>query len=103
MNFFFNLKDWFSHTAWPTVETFLGGLVHSEVAAVAPIAQQAVAELTAEEATAIATGDSKDTGHILAKVVASTTQKMQVAGISAAAPAVLAAVGAAAIAQPAVQ
>lgn len=99
MSLFSNLEDWFSHSAWPTVKSFLSGLVHDEVAAVAPIAKQAVAELTAEEATAIATGDSKDTGHILARVVANTTQKMQVAGISAAAPSVLAAVGAAAVAQ----
>lgn len=95
MSLFSNLEDWFSHSAWPTVKTFLGGLVHDEVAAIAPIAQRKVAELTAAEATAIATGDAKDTGHILAQLVRDTTQEMQVAGISAAAPSVLAAVGAA--------
>lgn len=96
MSLFSSIEDWASHTAWPTIKTFFGGLVKDEVAAVAPLANQAIAELAAEEATAIATGDAKDTGHILAKVVANTTQKMQVAGISAAAPSVLAAVGAAA-------
>lgn len=93
MDFFSNFKSWLTHSAWPTIETFLGGVVHDEVAAVAPIAQSAVNELAAEEATALATGDAKNTGHILAVVVRNTTQKMQIAGISAAAPSVLAAIG----------
>jgi hypothetical protein len=96
-----NLGSWFSHTLWPSLSSFLDGFVHSEITAVAPIAQQAVANLTAAEAEALATGNNANTGHILAKVVSDTTKQLSVAGITAGAPSILAAIGAAAQAAPA--
>lgn len=75
-------------------EAFFGSLIKSETATIAPIAQQSFDELATAEATALATGDAKDTGHILAGVVASTTAKMATAGISASPASVAIAVGA---------
>lgn len=95
MTFFDNIGSWFTHDAWPTLHTFLNGLVHDEVAAVAPIAQAAVARVVAAEANAIATGDSKDTGHILAAAVRETTNDLRNAGIKAGSNSILTAVGAA--------
>lgn len=97
--FIANLGSWFTHSVWPGIQGFLNGFVHSEIAAVTPIATEAMADLTAEEAAALSTGNNANTGHILAKVVASTATKLEVAGITAGAPSILAAVGAAAASQ----
>jgi hypothetical protein len=91
MDFWTKLKTWFTGTALPTLESFVTGAVHTEVAALTPIAQNAVAQLTTEEATALATGDTKDTGHILAKVVAGVAAQAEAESINS----VLMAVGAA--------
>lgn len=90
MDFWTKFKTWFTGNALPTLETFVTGAVHTEVEVLTPIAQSAVAKLTQEEATALATGDTKDTGHILAKVVANTASQAEGASINS----VLMAVGA---------
>lgn len=96
MDFWNSLKTWFTGTALPTLEDFIFGAVHTEVATLAPIAQAAVADLATEEANALATGDTKDTGHILAKVVAATAAQAENASINS----VLIAVGSALPAKP---
>ncbi|MGB8364838.1 MAG: hypothetical protein ACLQUZ_12830 [Rhizomicrobium sp.] len=75
--------------------TFLKNLVSAEFSALLPIAQSAVANLTTEEAAALASGDTKNTGSILASVVKNTTAAAEAAGIGAGASTILAAVGAA--------
>lgn len=95
MDFLTNLESWVTHSAWPTIKTFFGGVVASEVAAVQPLATQAVAELTAEEAAAVVSGNTANTGHILAAIVKNTTQKMEAAAVTAGANSILTAVGAA--------
>jgi len=77
-----SLKAWFSGTALPALEKFVTGAVHTEVSVLQPIAENAVANLTTEEAAAITTGDTKDTGHILAKVVADTAAQAENASIN---------------------
>ena len=74
------------------VEPFFGGIVSSEVAAVEPIAAQALTTLTTEETAALLAG-GKTTGNVLASVTAKTVSAMEVAGITAAAPSILTAVG----------
>lgn len=95
MSFFDNVGSWFSHSAWPTLHTFLNGLVHDEVAAVAPIARAAVTRLTTEEIAALTSGNSANTGHILAAVVRDTSAEVQAAGIKAGSNSIMVAVGAA--------
>lgn len=74
------------------IEPFLSGIVHSEVAALAPIATQAVSSLATEEVAALASG-GKTTGNVLANVVKSTAAAAEAAGINAASSSILAAVG----------
>ena len=81
--------------------TFVESFFTNEAATLAPIAENAVANLAVSEAEAIATGDSKDTGHILATVTNQTIQAAEVAGIKAAAPSIAVAVGLAAAKAPA--
>ena len=76
-------------------EAFFGSFLKTEVTAIAPLAEQAITELPTEEAAALATGDGKDTGHILAAVIQNTTAKMAQASLSAAPASVAGAVGAA--------
>lgn len=77
---------------WQVLLSWLLPVVETEVSTVMPIATKAVNDLAQNEVNAIATGDAKDTGHILAKAVQNTTNQMAAAGISAGAPAVLTAV-----------
>ena len=95
MKLFDSLEAWITTEAWPTIKTFMGGIVHSEVTVLAPIAQTAVANLTAEESAALLSGNTANTGHILAKVVSDTTAAAEAAGIQAGASSILTAVGAA--------
>lgn len=95
MKFFTNLKTWFAHSAWPGIESFLGGMVHSEVEALAPIARDAVAQLSEKEAAALASGHAADMGAVLKDVVNTTVTAAANAGMEAGAHSVLAAVGAA--------
>ena len=83
------------------VGKFLGGVVKSEVAAVTPVAEAQVANLAEQEAVAVATGNSSQTGHILASVTSQTVQALEVAGITAGASSIAAAVGAAVAKAPA--
>lgn len=94
MKFITSLEDWFTHSLWPQVSSFLKGAAQSEVAAVAPIAEQAIANLTVQETAALASGNTANTGHILAAVVRNTTAAAEVAGIKAGANSILVAVGA---------
>ena len=80
--------------------SWFGGAVQSEAAAVAPIVEANIANLSAAEAEAIATGNSSQTGHILAGVMSKAAQDLEVAGIKAAAPSLLMAVGKAAANAP---
>ena len=77
---------------WQMLLSWLLPVVETEVSTVLPIATKAVNDLAQNEVNAIATGDAKDTGHILAKAVQNTTTELAAAGISAGAPAVLTAV-----------
>lgn len=90
MSFLTALKNIWSNTIRP----FLATVVHSEVVALVPIAQTAIANLTVEEAAALAAG-GKDTGHVLASVVRDTATQAQAAGLNAATSSILTAVGAA--------
>lgn len=101
MKFFDNLESWFNHSAFPALKLFLGGVVHDEVAAATPIVQATVAKLTVEEATALATGNSANTGHILAAVVRDASAQLKAASISVGSNSLLTAVGAAAANAPA--
>jgi hypothetical protein len=44
MNFFTNIKTWFTHTAWPSIESFFGGVVADEL----PLAEQVVSQVIAQ-------------------------------------------------------
>lgn len=88
MSFWTSLQNIFK----ADIEPFLDGVIHSEVIALAPIAQAAVTNLTVSEVAALAAG-GKDTGHVLAQVVKDTAVKAEAAGITAASSSILAAVG----------
>lgn len=100
MDFFSNLKTWLTHTAWPVFEAFMKPVVHDEIAALTPIAEAAVANLMVQEAQALATGNAKNTGHILAAVVTKTEAAATAAGLSVGTNSLLVAVGAAAAKAP---
>lgn len=100
MSFFSNLKTWAVHTAWPTIESFLGKVTSDGLAAAAPFAAEAVSELTTQEAAALASGNTAEAGHILANVVKSTTGKVAAAELNVGTHDILAAVGAAIPATP---
>ena|SRR5580692_12444718 len=87
---------WTTLIGWgEDLEAFLGSFVQSEVNDVTPLAEQAVAELTTEEAAALTTGNAANTGHILAAVVASTATKAAAASLTASPASLAGAVGAA--------
>jgi len=100
MNFFSQIATWATHTAWPAIEGFLGGVVHDEVAAATPIVESTVAQLTTEEAAAIASGNTANTGHILASVVNNAKSALVAASINVGTSSLLTAVGAAAAKAP---
>lgn len=90
------MSFWNTVVQWgEDLEAFVGSFAKSEVTAITPLAQESIAELTAAEAAAMATGDAKDTGHILASVVSSTSAKLAVAGLTASNASLAGAVGAA--------
>lgn len=95
MSFLTSLKNFGDHAL-----SFFESFFANEWAALMPIAENAVSNLAAAEANAIATGNAKDTGHILAAVTKQTIQDAEVAGITAAAPSVAMAVGIAASKAP---
>ena len=95
-----SFKSWIASLG-SDVESWFEGAVESEATALAPIAEAAVSNLAVDEAQALATGNSANTGHILAAVMKTTAQQAEIAGITAAAPAILAAVGAASSKAPA--
>lgn len=77
------------------VESFLEDLVAADFKAVFPIAQTEVASLVAAETVAVASGDTKNTGTILAAAVKNTEASVIAAGITTTSSTILAAVGAA--------
>jgi hypothetical protein len=90
---FANLEAWITGSAWPTIKSFFGGVVHDEVAAVTPLAQTAVANLATEEATALTSGNTAEAGDILAKVVGDTASAAKNASIQVGVQSLLTAVG----------
>lgn len=92
MSFLTTLEGW-GTSLLSHAETFLLGVGQEGFAEAEPIVEGAVANLSVEEATALATGDAKDTGHILAKVTSDATTQLKAAGIKLASNTLLTLVG----------
>lgn len=94
MSFLSSIEAWFKAPVAQEVESFLSGIVKSNVEAILPIAKQAVAGLVVAEAAQVASGNTSQTGHTLAQAVSATEAAVIQAGVKASASEILTAVAA---------
>jgi len=89
----FNHREIHRMSFWQLLLSWLLPVVETEVQTILPIATNAVSTLTTEESAALASGDLKNTGKILATVVKNAADQAAAQGLSVGAPALLTAVG----------
>lgn len=94
MSFLSSIEAWFKTPAVQEVESFFSSVVKSNVAAILPIAKQAIAGLVVAEAAQVASGNTSQTGHTLADAVKATEAAVLQAGVQATSSEILTAVAA---------